>query len=939
MDAAFEVQAVMSLVDMITGPLRHVRSDLNRTGAAATSLATRMGNLASSMMPVAAAASGVLLGMGKAVNVAMDFEHGLSRLAAVSDATQSEMIKLKQSALDLGAATAFSAAQALRAQEDLAKAGFAVSEIIGAMPGVLSLAAAGDLELVQATEIASDTIKTFGLSASDMGMVADVLSKTANAASTDVTQMGQTLKNAGTTAAAAHVSLVELSAMAGKMSDMGIKGAEAGTQLKTMMLRLQGPTGDAAKTLAKMGVAVKDASGNMLPIFDILRKLETSLAGVGTASRAEKLKKIFGDDAINAVNALLNTGIDKVRTFAGEIQNSTGSAAQTAARMLDDLKGALLSLSGSWETLQIVIGSVFLGELKDAAQSATRLINVLTSLSENPLGQWLIRIVAYLSAVVVGVTAIAGAVWAASWVWGVFVSSLSAVGSALAALAWPILALAAAVAVVYVAWRNNLGGIADTVSGWYQKISLVVRGVIAVFGSLKGSVGTIEGDLAKEIRAAGLEGLVTTVAKVVARVKALFVGIWEGLQTGWNMAMSVLAPAVDGLITALGPVVNLIMDVIAWLFGSAASTDANAWKLLGEVVGTLVGGAFSLLAGVLAVIVYAVTDVVAIINVLGSTIGTAAGWVVVKFKEIASAVRSVVAWISDAASSIAQAWEAFSLSDWVSNMLAVVSSGVASMVQSVLGNVTGMIQALLAVFQGIDIVQWVQQAFTVVLNYLGSINLFESGARIIGTIIDGIKSKFAALKGAVSSAFADVRKLLPFSDAKEGPLAGLTASGMAIMLTLGHGVNAGASDFKDSVSGAMAGAVSEILTLSPVIKVEHVAALPQTAKPLELNGMARYDVVPLRSPMLPELNGMARYDTVLPEWHDPGYSIPPLDRGGRFDESRTVKRTIPDGAVAGWAKPKRDIIIQNLTVQLPQVQNGSEFVSRLKAYVEQFDAS
>lgn len=994
MDAMFEVQAVMSLVDMITGPLRHIRAELNGTGTAAASLATRMGDLASSMLPVAAAAGGVLLGLGKAVNVAMDFEHGLSRLAAVSGATEAEMKALENSAMDLGAATAFSAAQALRAQEDLAKGGFTVNEILGAMPGVLSLAAAGDLDLAQATEIASDTLKTFGLKASDMGMVADVLSKTANAASTDVSQMGQTLKNAGTSAAAARVSLAELSAMAGKMSDMGIKGVEAGTQLKTMLLRLQGPTGVAAKTLKDLGVATKDTAGNMLPIFDILKNLETALAGMGTADRSEKLKTIFGDDAINAVNALLNTGIDKVRTFADVLKNSTGSAAETAARMLNDLKGAIQNLSGSWETLQISVGMLFLEGLKDAALAATRLVNVLTALARNPVGQWLIRTAAYLSAAVVGVTALAAGAWAASWVWGVFVSSLAAVGAALAALAWPILALAAAVAVVYVAWRNNLGGIADTVSGWYQKISLVVRGVIAVFGSLKGSVGTIEGDLAKEIRAAGLEGLVTTVAKVVSRIKAFFAGAWDGLSTGWNMAVAILKPALEGLIHAFKPLADGITAVTTLLFGAMASTDTSGWKLLGEVIGTLVGGAFSLLAGVLSVIVYAVTDVVAIINVLGSAIGTAAGWVVVKFEEIASVVRTVVEWVSGAAARIAEAWSRFSLAEWVEGLMARVMASVGGLLMSVAGKVSGMIQELAAAFQNMDPVEWLRSGFNAVMDYLGGINLFESGAKIIGTLVDGIKSKYTALKGAVSSVFSSASSLLPHSDAREGPFSRLTDSGRAILTTLGQGIAGAAPGFKRSLATAMEGAAAVVkvdvregktdsvlktgsvhmgsplrgLPLpdarvlggpaglagafeaamrtagTAIPKIEHPAGVDVSWHLMEpgvpvlprLTARAGFDVVSPVIPRLPDLTGTARYDVMLPE----GEEFPTLrpesaqrSAAGLSGRGLTADR----GDSKRGERPERKIVIQNLTVQLPQVQNGNNFMSQLKAYLEQFD--
>lgn len=734
----FKVFATMSLMDMISGPLGSISEKMKLLGQGIDSLGGRMGKLAVAMAPVALAAALVLGGLGFAVAGAADFEQAMSAVKAAASATSEEMKLLEANAMQLGADTSFSARQAAEAQESLAKAGLKVTEIIAAMPGTLAMAAAGGIGLAQAAEYATDTMKTFGMAAGDIGKIGDVMAKTANTASTDINLLGQTFKNSATTASSLRVSLVELSAMSGKLSDMGIKGSEAGTQLNTMLLRLSAPSADATKQIKKLGLTISDAQGNMLPIFDILGQLESKLAGMGDVKKAAILKEIFGDDAIKSVNALLKTGTSNLREYATMLEDSTGSAAETAAIRLDNFKGSLEAMGGSWETLMIKVGKIFLPLVTDFAQGITGLINVISDLAGTELGSWLLGLLAGLAAVIVVATALSGAIWLVTAAVPMLTTALAPLAAAVMAITWPVWLVIAALGALYLAYRNNFGGMADTLDRWWSKISLVGRGVMAVFSTLTGGVGEIKGQLAKDIEAAGLTGLVTTVGRIVNRFRLLFTSFWEALAPLGEKLGGLFGPVLEALGQALSSLLKPFAVLIGWISGKAADTGASNWSIIGKVLGTIVYVAAMAVA-------FALRMVLAPVQLLGMALP----WLVDKFLWLVSVIADLPGLIADA----------------------------------------------------------LYGAFSSVVDAISNFSLYDAGAKLLSTFADGIMSMLSAPADAVRQALDWVGRLLPHSDAEEGPLSSLTASGMATLSTMGQGMQAAAPDLRRTLDDALGQAV------------------------------------------------------------------------------------------------------------------------------------
>ncbi|MDY6904082.1 MAG: phage tail tape measure protein [Thermodesulfobacteriota bacterium] len=803
MDQLFAVQAIMSLTDKLSGPLTGVNRTMAATEKRSAGLAARMQKLTKAMLPVAAAAGIFLAALAPCVGTAAGFEAALDGVGAVSRASQSEMMALETAALDLGASTAWSASQVADAEKYLAMAGYSVQENIAALPGVLNLASAAQEDLGSTANIASNVLSAFNLAADRTGEVADVLTATFTSSNTTLSGLASTMANAAPVASAAGSSLAEVAAMAGKLGDVGIDASRAGTGIKIMFQRLQGPTGAAAKTLESLGVITKDAAGNMRPIFDVLTDIQAATGAMGSADRALALKEIFGEEAVGSVTAIMNTGVDSVREYAATL-NMPGAASEVAARQLDNLKGAVTILGSAWEGLKITIGKVFLPVLAPVIRVVSMVVSALNTLAQTAAGGFLIKLAGVVALAVVGFTAFTAASWGLSFALPFVTAGLSSVAAALAAVTWPVWLVAGAVVVLYRAWRTNFGGMADIVAGWWDKISLVAAGVRAVLSSLSGSTGTISGELAQKIEAGGLVGLVTTISRVVYRVTQFLKELWGSFSYVAGGVFDVFMPVIVDVAKAFAPLLSVIGYVGQALFGITASTDTSWWRVLAQVVGVTVGGAFKMLAWTIRGLI---TPWIWMIKLVGGLVAA--------FVWLGKAIGSTVGWI------------------------------------------VTKIEGLVSIFEGF--------------------NLFSAGAKLILTFVRGIASVITRPGEMIKAGLTKVRNLLPFSDAKEGPLSALTLSGRRLMDTLGVGIQAAAPGLTRTVAGALAG-VSAMVGVS-------AADAPNTPQA---------DGVPL--PVGPAV----------------------VDNRRSSSETKTV-------------------IIKGMTVELPNVQSGRDFVEELKMLVEAYD--
>lgn len=255
------------------------------TGEAESNVASLASTMRSIGTTMSLGITAPLAGIGvTALSAAADFEQSMNTIGVVSGATTDQLADLQAQALQLGAETSFSAGEAAEAMLELAKAGFSVEQTQAAVAGVLDLAAAGGLGLASAAEIAANAVNAFGLSAEDSGRVANMLAAAANASSVDVKDLADSMKMSSAVMSSYGQSIDDTTTALALLGNAGLKGSDAGTSLKQMMLSLAAPTDKAAKLMADLGVEVYDAQGNMREFPDILRSLEQAMFGVSQAT-------------------------------------------------------------------------------------------------------------------------------------------------------------------------------------------------------------------------------------------------------------------------------------------------------------------------------------------------------------------------------------------------------------------------------------------------------------------------------------------------------------------------------------------------------------------------------------------------------------------------------------------------------------------------------
>jgi len=370
----FSVEAIFKATDRFSRPVAAMQGQTERfqksVRQSAISTDSVMRGVGRGVKAVAGAvvvATGVAaVALKEVVDTGATFEKTLVGAAAkfspeIRKGT-AEFERLRQTAEDVGASTEFNAQQAAAGLKDLASAGFGVNQAIAALPGVVDLATAAEVDLAAASEIAGKSLGAFGLKTEDatqlginLARVNDTLSRTADATSASIEGLFESIKEGGPVATTAGASIETFLAMAGRLSEAGIEGSSAGTTLKNVFLSLAAPTNEAAAALKKLKINTIDPkTKNLRDMVDLFGELEAKTSKMGTGEKAATLEKIFGKIPIAGVSALLDGGTDK----AG------GSTAKMAAIMRDTTQGDIDGFTSAIDGIKIAIFGVVSGPLR-----------------------------------------------------------------------------------------------------------------------------------------------------------------------------------------------------------------------------------------------------------------------------------------------------------------------------------------------------------------------------------------------------------------------------------------------------------------------------------------------------------------------------------------------------------------------------------------------
>ena len=321
---------------------------------------------------------------GRVVEIGSGFETSMSKVSALSGATGDELGQLEAKARELGASTTFSASEAADALGYMALAGWDTADMLDGVGGVLSLAQAGEMDLAAASDLVTDYLSAFNMTAADTTRMVDVLAYAQANANTTVDGLGQAFKNCAANCNAAGMDVETTSAAISMLANQGLKGSEAGTALTAVMRDMTAKMDDGAIAIGDTSVAVTDAQGNYRDFADILADVEAATNGMGDAERASALMTTFTADSIKGLNLLLNAGSDELAGFREELYGAAGAAEQTATTMTDNLGGDLAALNSALEELALKVYDSLKEPLRDAVQFLTgTAVPALTALLEN----------------------------------------------------------------------------------------------------------------------------------------------------------------------------------------------------------------------------------------------------------------------------------------------------------------------------------------------------------------------------------------------------------------------------------------------------------------------------------------------------------------------------------------------------------------------------
>lgn len=444
------------------------------------------------------------LGMGAAigafgvssVKTGMEFDSAMSQVAATMGKTMDDLENetgevdlawgkfsgnLREYAKEMGEHTKFSAIEAAEALNYMALAGYDTQKSMEMLPPVLSLAAAGNMELARASDMVTDASSALGLSQAETLEMVDQMAMTASKSNTSVEQLGDAILRVGGTAKVMKGGTTELSTVLGLLADNGTKGAEAGTALRNILMSIQG--GKFEKTFGAMGISAYDAQGNLRSLKDVFMDMQTAMDGMTDEQRTDIISKTFNARDLKNVNALLGTSAERWDQLTGAISDSEGAAEKMSETQLDNLAGDITLLQSAFEGLKISISDKLTPAFRGVVQFLT----------------WCIDHASVLGPIILGLATAFG-VFAVAINIGAIIQKVSQAMIAFNAVlaANPIgivIALIAGLVVAIVAlWKNNESFRKTVTAVWdaiKSAVSSAVENIKAAFGSLRGVVSSV----------------------------------------------------------------------------------------------------------------------------------------------------------------------------------------------------------------------------------------------------------------------------------------------------------------------------------------------------------------------------------------------------------------------------------------------------------------
>lgn len=659
---AVDVGSAVGYLDLdINGFLTSLRSAQSEADKASKNIVTKFGaNMQSAGKKLTSAGSTLtksvtvpIVGLGTAaIKTSSDFESAMSKVSAISGATGTNLNKLNKKAQEMGSKTKFSATEAANAFEYMAMAGWKTEDMLDGIEGVMNLAAASGEDLATTSDIVTDALTAFGLSAKDSGHFADVLAKTSSSANTNVSMLGESFKYVAPVAGALGYSAEDTAIALGLMANAGIKGSQAGTALRSSISRLVKPTDDAAAMMDKYGISLTNTDGTMKPLGEVMNTLREKLGGLSEVEQAQAAATLFGQEAMSGMLAIINASDSDYQSLTDSIYNADGAAQQMSDTMLNNLSGQLTLLKSALEGLAIQFGEILMPYIKQFVGWLQNLVQKLQEMTPEQKEQ-IVKWAAFAAAigpvlVVVGklITGIGGVISAFGKIPAVISSTkaaFTAVSAAIGGISAPVVAVVAVIGVLVAAFvnlwktneefRNNITAIWDGIKAKFEAFGQgIVDRLNALGFDFENFTQVVKAiwDGFCAVLAPVFEGVFNYISIVIGTVLDVITGILDvfiGLFTGnwdqcWNGIKGIFEAVWNGIkdwFTNILNVIKGVFDVVLGWFGT--SWDA-CWNGIKSFFEGIWNGIVSFFTGILTGIQTAFTTVFTAISTFFTTIWT-----------------------------------------------------------------------------------------------------------------------------------------------------------------------------------------------------------------------------------------------------------------------------------------------------------------------------
>lgn len=526
-----------------------------------------------------AAALGAAIYAGP-VKKSRELEAQMSTVKAISNATTEDMTRLTDMAKHMGATTQFTAVEAGKALEYMAMAGWKTDQMLGGLPGIMNLAAASGEDLGQVSDIVTDALTAFNMTADQSGRFADVLAQASSNANTNVSMMGATFQKVAPVAGTLGYSVEDMSLGIGLMANASVKAETAGTSLKTALANMAKPTKQMQAYMDKYGISLTNADGSMKTFREVIDNLRSSLGGLSKTEKTAAATAIFGKESFAGMLAIVNASDADFKKVSDAVNNAAGAAERMAAIKLDNLEGDVTLLKSATDGLQTAIGDALLPTFRAGTQQLTKFVSNLTEfINANPeLVRTIVKVTAGLLAfkaaaltAKLGFLELKGGVLTIQKVMALFKGKTALAG------------------VEAVGFAEKVKGVAKSVTGYFGGI-----------GSAAGGVGRAFGQMFSGTKIGGAAGGVFS--KLFSGMGGVATRAFTGVA---GTITNILGKA--GTAVAAGPL-GKIGSVIGKGFGKIGTLIAPLQKLGGAILGPFSGilGKVLPVVGVISLIVAAV---------------------------------------------------------------------------------------------------------------------------------------------------------------------------------------------------------------------------------------------------------------------------------------------------------------------------------------------